>query len=400
MHRENYEQNTIESLSIIKSDCEKLGREVDLSRKFQASNDSHTLTAIRTEVQQIPHEVRNSFYRIVNDFEQTFFSELDRRTRIQQEAFDRKVLLQQQEYDRRFLSIIHATASLSSRPASPMSPPMSLPSPPQRLFQPGELLFHLGIADILTPDLHQLRDKREIAVSQADRSLAEHIVRTGPFQQWLGAPRSTQLLVHGNYERRASYISGLSLFCMSMWHMLTERRYVPLVFFSGLHFDSNVDSQTGGLAVIRSLIQQLLSQTASGEFGACEPIALTEEEFQGMQQGDLGMLCRLFMELVRRLPRTAPVFIVLDGVVFYEREEFWRDFQRVLVSILQLSSEWQTQAPVKVLVASPMPTARVREIFPNDLIMSMQGMASAGLVASTARLEREFGSLRDDSFAE
>lgn len=147
-----------------------------------------------------------------------------------------------------------------------------------------------------------------------------------------------------------------------------------------------MDQNTGGRAIIKSFIQQLLCQH---EF---TDISLSVEALEDLQRGNIQALCWLFGQLIRILPRTVAVFCIVDGVMYYERDDFVESFGNVLLSILQLSQDGGAQAPVKVLLTSPMRTAVVKEMFPDDKILSMDGMVRAGLVASDLRLGREMGS--------
>lgn len=254
---------------------------------------------------------------------------------------------------------------------------------------PHELISCLGVPDTLSEDFQHLAERRKVAVPGPEQARAEQLIRTGQVREWLTSPTSSQLLVHGNYDRRA-YISGLSLFCMSLAHTLAERapRFIPLVFFCGLHTEPLSDAHTGGRALIQSFIRQLLSRYDFDGGG----IPIAPEALDDVQSGSVSALCSLFERLVRMLPNGVALFCLVDGVVYYERDEFLDDLGRVLMTILQLSGQEGVQAPVKVLLTSPTRTAVVRQPFPDEMILSMDGMVRADLVASSSRLGRELSS--------
>lgn len=314
------------------------------------------------------------------------------------DEFDRRnVLLYQriqEEFERRIASrsfvAVHAESNTCTPALLALTQPDSAPAPNvQHLMDPSDLLGCIGIADILSEDFQHLSEKRKVAVPAPEQARAEQLIRTSQIREWLTSPTSSQLLVHGNYDRRA-YISGLSLFCMSLANTLAERvpRFIPLVFFCGLHTEPLQDAHTGGRALIQSFIRQLLCQY---DFNGGN-IPVTPEDLDDVQNGDVRALCTLFERLVEMLPKSVALFCLVDGVVYYERDEFLNDLGRVLMSILQLSDQEGVHAPVKVLLTSPTRTAVVRQPFPDDMILSMEGMVRADLVASSSRLGRELSS--------
>ena len=251
---------------------------------------------------------------------------------------------------------------------------------------PQELLNWVNIPNLAAQDMKSIDEKRHVRVPTDEQARAEHLIQAGQFQEWLTSPDSTQLLVHGNYEGRR-LMSGLSLFCTSFVRALTERapRFIHLVFFCGMHEDPDADKHAGPLAIIQSFICQLLCQF---DFGLTAiPVSTVSEVL--VRAGNLEALCAVFQALVHRLPRSVVLVCVIDGVVYYERPWFCQDLGVVLVAILRISAEQNTQAAVKVLVTSPTKTTDVRQPFSDDMILSMDAMARPGWVASKLRLERQ-----------
>lgn len=334
--------------------------------------------------------------------------EHERRTslsqRRRQEEYERRQYLERQEFERGVMNFCLAAVNAVSRPASPA--PLagtkightSNIQPQQQLvllMTPHDLVRLLGVPDILAADLQRLEEKRKVQVPEPEQARAEQLIRTKQIREWLTSPISSQLLIHGNYDHRA-YISGLSLFCKSLTDTLSERapRFIPLTFFCGLHTEPLLVAHTGGRGLIQSFLYQLLRH---GEFHQHPSggIPVPKAALDDIQDGDIDTLCNLFVTLVHMLPNTVTLFCIIDGVLYYERPEFVHDMEKVLMVILQLSNDdgrGIVQAPVKVLLTSPTRTRVVRAPFPDELILSMEGMARAGLVASSSRLKRETGS--------
>ena len=241
--------------------------------------------------------------------------------------------------------------------------------------------------------MERIDERRKVWVPANEQASAEHVIQARQFQEWLVSPNSTQLLIHGNYDRER-LVSGLSLFCTSFVRALAERgpRFIHLVFFCGLHVDADVDDHAGPRAIIQIFICQLLCQF---DFGTTVPASTVSREL--VQFGDLDTLCGVFQTLVHRLPRNIVLVCVIDGVVYYERPDFYDDFGTVLVAILRLSGEQSTQAAVKVRVTSPTTTKEARLPFPGELILSMDAMAQPRWVASRTRVERQLGEVYDEA---
>lgn len=326
-----------------------------------------------------PHELRNDMFGLMKEFEKRL------ELRFQKEAYLRR---KEQELTRVAFCLAAAQA---------VSQPSSLPTPQpwpqigsstgfQRSITPEDLLELIAVPDLLGQDLQRIVDRRKVQVPEREQARAEQLIRTGQLREWLTAPTSTQLLVHGNFDRRA-YISGLTIFCMSLTATLSERdsRFIPLTFFCGLHAEHMSDTHTGGRAIMQSFIGQLLQQF---EFGSTQMPALQMDENK-IRSGDVADLCRLFEALVRALPEFVVLVCLIDGILYYEREDFREDMAMVLSAILKLSADESVAVPLKVLITSPTKTTEVRQPFPDDLVLSMDAMAPAGLIASSSRLSRE-----------
>lgn len=328
-----------------------------------------------------PHDLRNEMLGLMKDFE----------TRLELH-FQKEAYLRRKEQELTRVAFCLAAAQAVSQPASTShpGPQTGYSTGLQRSITPEDLLEWIAVPDILAQDLQKIADRRKVQVPEREQARAEQLIQTGQLREWLTAPTSKQLLIHGNFNRRA-YISGLTIFCMSLTATLSERhsRFIPLTFFCGLHAEHMNDTHTGGRAIIQSFIGQLLQQF---EFGGTQTLNLHMDEDK-IRMGEVYDLCELFAALVRALPNLVVLVCLIDGVLYYEREEFKKDMAVVLKAILELSTDESVAVPVKVLITSPTKTIEVRQSFPDDLILSMDAMAPAGLIASSSRLSREIHSL-------
>lgn len=135
--------------------------------------------------------------------------------------------------------------------------------------------------------------------------------------------------------------------------------------------------------MIQTFLCQLLNQC---DFG---PQYQVNQELELIRAGDVKELYRMFESLFRRADPSLCVFCIIDGVVFYERDEFLQDLGDVVLMIVKLSAEHDTHMPIlKVLIASPTKTSVVRRLFTDDQIFSMTTMSEYIEDPSPMRVER------------
>lgn len=274
-----------------------------------------------------------------------------------------------------------------------------------QIVAPSDLAIWLGIPNVLPEDMQHLNEVGRHRVPARQRACAEQLARSSKFADWLRSPTSSRLLVHENYSNsKVSEISGLSLFCVSLEEVLVTHsdRFIPLAFFCGLHAElpddpdfsdeSNDDYDESGASrsepqntalnhdpqgpwlspgsagLIQSLIYQLLEKYyhPKGEY-----LTVTPEEIDSIENRKLGALYEFFRRLVYMLPEGVTVLLMVDGAVYYERDEYVGDMQRIMLPLLQLSEPGVTRASLKLLVMSPTNMSDTQEWFAEDSILSM-----------------------------
>ncbi|XEV04922.1 hypothetical protein FSHL1_010209 [Fusarium sambucinum] len=365
-NKEGYQEAITESLSAIKVQGENLISQADMSGKFETSNGLQTILdrmPLSEEIEDIRHSqhfLKTMFMRFLHDYD-----------------------MNSRAYDRERLAIEY------SRPCSPNPPYESLPT--EQYISPYQLLDWINIPDLLARDIEIIQSTRYVKVPAVERARADQLVNTAQLRDWLVSPSSAQLLIHGNYDIRRR-LSGLTLLCTSLAESLADKspKCLYLVFYCGLHADSNYDEHTGGLAIIRSFIRQLLCRY---DFSNC--ILVNDVRPDLLCHGDINELCCLFERLIFQLPRNTLLVCLIDGVVYYEREEFIQSMGDVLISLLRISNEQRTGASVKVLLTSPTKTMTIRKPFPDELVLCMEAKARSGVLAGKGRLERQLNEQMD-----
>lgn len=320
-------------------------------------------------------------------------------------------------------------------------PPASSPQPQTPQINQEKLWTSLHIWDIDTDDIERIEEWRKgERLDPRDRVSAEQIVHSQLFQDWIISPSSTKLLVHGNFSGILMQISALSLFCVTLTKAFRARSHcLCLVWFCGCHLGGDEsDSESGSSSddddeesgyiglddgeevyshrtqkkpierMLRSLIAQLLCDY---DFGPATALLPPGVDLSFIEEGSLACLRCLFDWLVRQLPGDVTLFCILDGIVFYEREEFEDPMLDALGDILSLTADDSIRAAVKVLVTSPWSTGTVRVAFedegsdddedggphpPKSLIIPLDSLPHSQLDPSDERMGRELGAVDDD----
>lgn len=294
------------------------------------------------------------------------------------------------------LTLMHHQLQMTSRPVSPLPATLALPSPlsstthtaviPIYPTWSAQTLLHLlGIPDISISDLQRVKQLGS-TLSQSDKRKGDQIPQRELFRQWMGSLKPSKLLIHGSF-RGSRAISPLSLLTATLTEALRADQvsFVSLVFFCGCHIDQDENTTSGGIVLIKVLISQLLQQRAHMNISP-SPWELNPDR---ISEGDLHQLCQLFKILVHHLPREITLFCLIDGMVYYEREEFIDEMQYVLAEILGLVVDPTVQANVKILITSPWRTETTHRFFHEDLeILHMEGMPSVQLTPSASRVIR------------
>lgn len=295
--------------------------------------------------------------------------------------------------------------------------------------------------DIEDADIDDIEENHEQLATQ-DRVRTEQIIHTHMFQKWIISPKSTRLLIHGNLNpTRTMQMSALSLFCATLSKPFRSRpQYLCLVWFCGRHLgdagssddesdDGSYDSdssdehyhryypygdrlprqgagtKTGTIRrMVRSLIAQLLSDY---DFGLPHPVLRPGVDLALIEDGDLAELTGLLGWLVRQLPEEVTLVIIVDGIAFYEREEFESPMLDVMGDLVGLTAASDVQATVKVLLTSPWQTATVRAAFESGdcdddvnsrhgektCMLSLEALQPSQSDSSTDRIKRELQEL-------
>ncbi|KKY28927.1 putative heterokaryon incompatibility [Diplodia seriata] len=227
----------------------------------------------------------------------------------------------------------------------------------------------LDIPDFDLIDAAFIDDKKP-QFSSRQLAQAEQIASASLFHDWMVSPRSARLLVQWDAPtppRTVGGVSPLSTFCGAMARALQTRgpRFIPLLWFCGRHIDTSdpdndENSHIGARSMLASLIDQLLRRH---DFDT-RPLH-RDLDLSALQSRSPAALAKLLDWLIRRLPPTTTVVLIVDGVVLFEREEFQDEALPALSGLLRLASDGVSAAAVKVLFASTPDNAVVDTVLCN-----------------------------------
>jgi hypothetical protein len=161
---------------------------------------------------------------------------------------------------------------------------------------------------------------------------------------------------------------------------------VGLVFFCGRHLAW--DENQGGLAMIRSLIVQVLRQ-----FPLTVVQSYPDMSLQGFESDDVNILCKIFFLLVQQLPSIALIFCLIDGINLYETEEYLDGIEIVVLHLVDLVEQGicVRRSSFKLLITCPQPTLEVRKAFDSepDILFHMQNLPVTGEGVNIASVQEQ-----------
>ena len=162
-----------------------------------------------------------------------------------------------------------------------------------------------------------------------DQDRAKWVMRSRHFQDWLNHPASKTILINGNCDGMETFSPLTFLSAKILEGLETIEPIITLKFFCSLHATGQENSNAVGM--MKSFITQLLQQDLTWNLAS-----LSREDVDHLKADDLKTLCRVFHYLLRQLPHTTFVYLVIDGLTFYERTDKRQDFMKAIDEILNI----------------------------------------------------------------
>ena len=230
-----------------------------------------------------------------------------------------------------------------------------------------------------------LRIISSLSSGSQDRAVA--LIMSPTMQTWLTSAVSLPLLVNGHMfsTEGETRQSPLSYFCAKLVDGIspcdtssqkrTNRKVFAVRWFCGQHTNmydygpgmTDYDAHPPGM--LNNMLAQLITQLLECPFlPQLEDLALTRQDPQLVE------LCTLFDLLVRALPKGSILFVVIDGISYYEDEERGEECMEVLSTLTELtreSSESANGCLVKLLVTAPLRSQYVLDLFDDTEILDL-----------------------------
>jgi hypothetical protein len=280
------------------------------------------------------------------------------------------------------------------RLAQEVTSTLAISAVPRPIITIDQLLPLLQVnADFAARDAERsLREGNQLRPS--DQQRATWLMNNAKFQSWFKSGLSEMLVIDGMGEMTS--VSPMSYFCSLLSQELSHiNNAVPLSFFCGLHRAG--DSMSDATAIMRSLISQLLAnpfvrQNISLHFMSSDAII-------GVQQLRLDFLSELFRRIVGTLTSNTAIFIIIDGISWFETKPRLNELSSAILSLRDLVIECNTSgmnngAILKLLITSPKASIHTKHLFlretqlviPSDTIVNGQCFNARQMAMQQQRL--------------
>lgn len=216
-----------------------------------------------------------------------------------------------------------------------------------------------------SPSLAPLQQVLRTGFSMAgeDQHRATWSISDPKVYEWFKSRRSRALIINGNCSLQR--VSPLSFFSALLIESLQSLEpIVVLHHFCGLHTtgESLKNQDAGSSAMIGIFLYQLAMQWKFGELSC-----LSEDDAQVFKTSETdltdGFLLSIFSKMVKALPRRQPLFAFIDGLNYYETQEFGENTKRLMKRLMKLLA---APASVKLLITSATRVLDSSKYFEND----------------------------------
>ena len=208
------------------------------------------------------------------------------------------------------------------------------------------------------------------AVEVGATLIAQEILAQKTITNWFFNKDSDILFVEGRFSSPPyARDTPLSIMSSRVVESFGDRKHgVVLQFFCGLH-NASADDMKGPCGMMRSLTSQLLQ-----EFPAGYSFPMTVHSKRVLEDLQMAALCDLFAKTFQRITADMVLFIVIDSICFFEKNEWVRDTERAIRELQHLIDEDNGSAAegrplLKILVTSPYRSKSVRAKLPTQCQM-------------------------------
>ena len=253
----------------------------------------------------------------------------------------------------------------------------------------SDLLQILGldhVADVAAKDTSiLLHIVGNLSPGSQDRAVA--LITSPVMQNWLTSTVSLPLIINGQMFSSEGEIrqSPLSYFCAKLVESIlplgtspqTPKNHAVFAvrWFCGQHTNwhdygpgvTDYDAHPPGM--LSNMVAQLIVQLLQ-----CSSLPQVDHLSLPRKDPKVAEVCTLFSLLVEALPRGAILFIVIDGISYYEDKERLEECMEVLsmlTDVTRASSGFVNGCVVKMMVTAPLRSHYVLDLFEDSEILDL-----------------------------
>ena len=220
------------------------------------------------------------------------------------------------------------------------------------------------LKELSQQDLQRCLGKGTIlGLKEQDR--VKWIMQSRQLQEWLTGPRSRALLLNGNGEGSPTFSPCTFLTAKFLEGLRQVQPIICMFYFCSLHMSSREDYREDAGTLVKTLVSQLLNCDLPYDTSF-----LTPEDLEKIEQNDLSTLCMLFQQLMQQVPTRTFLFLIVDGISFYERSERRQEFLEVLKVLLTVVEECQSSV-FKLLLSCHGRSSFAKDLIPNENILTV-----------------------------
>ncbi|KAK3304793.1 uncharacterized protein B0T15DRAFT_253258 [Chaetomium strumarium] len=271
-----------------------------------------------------------------------------------------------------------------------------VPQPEEYISQKELLRLLRGTGDALEDGRSESTQqvlRAGFSMTREDQNRSKWLMSNETIGKWFRSSSSTTLLVNGN--SKLDRITPISFFCAMLVRSLSSLdSIVVLSHFCGVASRDNSLSEArrpGSSGLLHDLLTQLVRQWKFGKL-TCLDKELVERLQRRAPKWRLQDERRLFRKLVSALPAGQPLFVIIDGINWFEISELKAETKKIVAEINQLVHSADVVALIKVFVTAANRSFEVKENFEESEKLEMPSHIS-GVMSGFAdsQFDKNFG---------
>ena len=203
-----------------------------------------------------------------------------------------------------------------------------------------------------------------MSLELVDHDRLKWMVEAREVQDWLSFPKSQILLINGNGESNDMYAPTTVLSAKLLERLGRIEPIISLSFFCSLHMDSSTFSTDNAAGLLKSFVRQLLQRDIPWDL----TFISSRHDLWRIQMDDLSTIRKLLQGLMVQLPNQTFLFLMIDGINYYERSARRRDFLKAMDVLLGIIKD-DNRMIIKLLLTCHGTSFFVKNLLDKDRIL-------------------------------